>query len=61
MKKSICIFCSSSDKAPKIYFSLARRLGREIAGAGYRLVYGGAKIGLMGAIAEAAAENGGIK
>jgi len=34
-------------------------LGRAIAKAGCRLVYGGAKIGLMGAIAEAAAENDG--
>jgi len=59
MKKSICIFCSSSDKAPETYFKLARRLGREIAAAGYRLVYGGAKIGLMGAVAEAVSETGG--
>ena len=56
---SICVFCGSSSRAKEVYVEAARRTGREIARRGLRLVYGGAGIGLMGALADAALEAGG--
>ncbi|HVG20131.1 MAG TPA: TIGR00730 family Rossman fold protein [Blastocatellia bacterium] len=57
--KRICVFCGSSSGASPAYLESARRLGEIIAGKGIGLVYGGAKCGLMGAVANAAIENGG--
>ena len=45
----ICVFCSSSDAVGEVYFDAARVLGLEIAGRGHSLVFGGGKVGLMGA------------
>lgn len=53
-QKSICVFCGSSSAVEPHYVDLAERLGRTIAIAGYRLVYGGGGIGLMGATARTA-------
>lgn len=57
--RSVCVFCGSSSRARDPYFEAARRAGAEIARRGLRLVYGGASVGLMGALADAALENGG--
>ena len=57
--KSICVFCGSSFGAREIYSDAARETGRVIAENGYRLVYGGAKVGLMGTVADAALSAGG--
>ncbi len=57
--KSICLFCGSSNEVEPSYLDLASRLGREIAKRGYRLVYGGGGVGLMGAAANAAHMAGG--
>lgn len=57
--KTICVFCSSSNKAAKPYFDAARELGSLIAESGFALLYGGTDIGLMGAAANAAMEKGG--
>ena len=57
--KSCCVFCGSSPGARPEYREAAVALGREIAGRGLRLVYGGASVGLMGAVADAAIEAGG--
>ena len=56
---SICVFCSSSSDVPSVYADSARELGRRIAQEGFRLVFGGAGIGLMGICSDAVAENGG--
>lgn len=56
---SICVFCGSSEAAEPTYLAAARELGREIADAGLRLVYGGGGVGLMGACARGAQEAGG--
>lgn len=56
----ITVFCGSSRRSPERYLSAARALGREIAERRHVLVYGGAKIGLMGAVADAALAAGGI-
>ena len=55
---SICVFCGSSEGLNPAHMQLAARLGTKIATRGDRLVYGGRGIGLMGAAARAAHENG---
>lgn len=57
--KSICVFCGSSDGSDPVYREQAAALGREIAGRGMALVYGGGHVGLMGAVADAALDAGG--
>ncbi len=57
--KSICLFCGSSNEVDQRFLDLAEELGHYIAEHGYRLVYGGGGVGLMGAAAEAAHKAGG--
>lgn len=59
MEKLICVYCSSSSSVAPDFFDAARALGAEIARQGYGLIYGGAKVGLMGTVARAVKENGG--
>lgn len=56
---SVCVFCGSQFGSDPGYRRLAENVGRSLAGAGLRLVYGGGGIGLMGATARAAVEAGG--
>jgi uncharacterized protein (TIGR00730 family) len=56
---SVCLFCGSSDQADPAYIQAARDFGRATAEAGWRLVYGGGGVGLMGASARGAHEAGG--
>ncbi|WP_395942382.1 TIGR00730 family Rossman fold protein, partial [Brevundimonas aurantiaca] len=56
---SVCLFCGSSDRADPAYIQAARDFGRATAEAGWRLVYGGGGVGLMGASARGAHEAGG--
>jgi uncharacterized protein (TIGR00730 family) len=55
----ICVFCGSSPGARPEYLAAARALGRLLAERGITLVYGGARLGLMGAVADAALAAGG--
>ncbi len=55
----ITVFSSSSDVVEQGFFDVARALGETIARRGDTLVYGGAKVGLMGAMASAAVAAGG--
>lgn len=55
----LTVFSSSSDAVDPAFFELASELGRTIAQRGDTLVYGGTKVGLMGAAARAVTENGG--
>jgi len=57
--RSVCVFCGSSDAAAPAYLRAAGDLGRALAAADLRLVYGGGGVGLMGATARAAHEAGG--
>ncbi|MBC2858782.1 TIGR00730 family Rossman fold protein [Stappia sp. 28M-7] len=57
--KSICVFCGSSMGAKPAYREAAVATGAAIARSGRRLVYGGAKVGLMGAVADGALAAGG--
>ena len=52
--KSICVFCGSSDAVHADYKSAAWTMGRILAENGIRLVFGGGKTGLMGAVADGA-------
>jgi uncharacterized protein (TIGR00730 family) len=56
---SLCVFCGSSPEVEDVFFTAAREVGRLLASQGRRLVYGGGRIGLMGALADAAAAAGG--
>lgn len=57
--KSIAVFCGSKDGYIDVYREEAYRVGGILAERGIRLVYGGAKIGVMGAIADGVLNNGG--
>src|SRR5687768_14961275 len=57
--KSICVYCGSGVGANPAYSEAAETLGRDMAEAGIRLVYGGGSVGLMGTMARAALEAGG--
>ena len=57
--RSIGVFCGSRMGERTEYLDAARRVGRAIAAANCRLVYGGGDVGLMGGAAAAAAEAGG--
>lgn len=52
--KSIAVFCGSREGNKAIYGQVAQCLGRCLADNSITLVYGGAKIGLMGRVAEGA-------
>ena len=54
MDKGIAVYCASSDKIAQTYFDAARRLGHAIATAGVPLIDGAGRIGLMGAVNDAA-------
>ena len=56
---SICVYCGSGPGAKPLYEEAARALGRAMAQAGIRLVYGGGAVGLMGTLARAVLEAGG--
>jgi uncharacterized protein (TIGR00730 family) len=55
----VCVFCGSSPGATPAFAERARRLGAVIAAQGLGLVYGGASVGLMGELADAALAAGG--
>jgi uncharacterized protein (TIGR00730 family) len=57
--KSVCLFCGSSDRSDPAYTVAAQEFGALTAAAGWRLVYGGGGVGLMGASARSAHEAGG--
>ena len=57
--KNICVYCGSNPGRLPEYRDAARLLGYEMAGRGLGLVYGGASIGVMGAVADAVLECGG--
>jgi uncharacterized protein (TIGR00730 family) len=56
---AICVFCGSNAGARDSYIEAAREAGTVIAARGLTLVYGGAAVGLMGALADAALSAGG--
>ena len=59
MIKTICVFCGSSIGKNDVYGLKAESLGRFFLGNGYRLVYGGANVGLMRILADTILSGGG--
>ena len=57
--KRLCVFCGSSPGRNPAYLAAAAELGTVLAKRRIGLVYGGAAIGLMGAVADAARAAGG--
>lgn len=57
--KRLCVFCGANTGTGPRYLEAARELGTTLARAGVGVVYGGAGIGLMGALADAARTAGG--
>ncbi|MEC7676013.1 MAG: TIGR00730 family Rossman fold protein [Pseudomonadota bacterium] len=57
--KSICVFCGSSSAVAETHKDAARRFGAILAENGVRLIYGGGRVGLMGLVADGAAQAGG--
>jgi uncharacterized protein (TIGR00730 family) len=57
--RSVAVFCGSSPGRDPVFLEAADALGRGLAAAGLRLVYGGGHVGLMGAVADGALAAGG--
>jgi uncharacterized protein (TIGR00730 family) len=57
--KTVCVFCGSRPGADPAFLEAARAFGAAIARRQIALVYGGARIGVMGAVADAALSAGG--
>jgi uncharacterized protein (TIGR00730 family) len=57
--RNVAVFCASANGADPAYCTAAAELGRELAVRGIGVVYGGAKVGLMRTVAEAALAEGG--
>jgi uncharacterized protein (TIGR00730 family) len=56
---SVCVFCASSDDIDPRWLDLARQVGEGLARRGHRVVSGGGRVGMMGALAMAARKAGG--
>lgn len=57
--KRLAVYCGSATPADPRYIELARTVGRTLAERGIGVVYGGGKLGLMGAVAYGALDAGG--
>lgn len=53
------MFCGASAGRDPAFATLARSVGRDLATRGFGIVYGGGRVGLMGALADAALDAGG--
>ncbi len=52
--KTVCVYCGSGNGVAECYFEAARELSAELAARGIAIVYGGARVGLMGMVADTA-------
>ena len=57
--KRLAIYCGSATPSDPVYIDNAREVGSTLAARGIGVVYGGGRLGLMGAVADAALEAGG--
>jgi uncharacterized protein (TIGR00730 family) len=57
--KRLAVYCGSASPADERYVALAEQVGRTLAERGIGVVYGGGKLGLMGAVARGALNAGG--
>jgi uncharacterized protein (TIGR00730 family) len=59
MIQKVCVYASSSNKIPQVFFDVAEELGKLIGHYKFELVFGGGNIGLMNTVAQAAQTHGG--
>jgi len=59
VSRTVCVYCASSDGKDPEHLRVARRLGELLAEQKYSLVYGGSRMGAMGAVADGALSRGG--
>ncbi len=57
--KALAVYCGSATPADPVYIESAKIVGRTLAERGIRVVYGGGRLGLMGAVADSALAAGG--
>lgn len=57
---NLCVFCAASNELAPVYQEAAMELGAEMGKRGHRLVYGGGHVGLMGILARAVHQQGGL-
>jgi uncharacterized protein (TIGR00730 family) len=57
--KRLAVYCGSATPADPAYIETARLVGRTLADRGIGIVYGGGRLGLMGALADSALAAGG--
>jgi uncharacterized protein (TIGR00730 family) len=57
--QTVCVFCGSREGSSPSYVEAARCMGKTLARRGLGMVYGGGRVGLMGAVADAALGEGG--
>ena len=57
--KRLAVYCGSATTADPRFVNLARNVGQALAGRGIGVVYGGGRLGLMGALAAGALDAGG--
>ncbi len=58
-QRAVAVFCAAGDGAKPEYRETAKALGEALGHQGIGLIYGGARVGLMGALADAALAAGG--
>jgi len=58
-RRRICVFCGARPGSDPKYLQAAREAGRAIAARGWGLVFGGGRVGMMAAVADAALAAGG--
>lgn len=57
--KRLAVYCGSATPGDPVYIEAARSVGRGLAERGIGVVYGGGRLGLMGAVADGALAAGG--
>lgn len=56
---ALCVYCGSSNQVDPVYLEAARQVGWEAATRGIGIVFGGGRVGMMGAVADGALDAGG--
>ncbi|MET4108255.1 TIGR00730 family Rossman fold protein [Hymenobacter sp. UYP22] len=57
--KSVAVYCGASSGTNELFTQQAQAMGRALAERDFTLVYGGGRVGLMGAVADAVMQHGG--
>lgn len=57
--KALCVFIGANTGKNTTYLEATKQLGKELAKRNIKLIYGGGRLGLMGALADTVLENGG--